>query len=43
MKIGTIGAGDIGAALARKLADDGHEVKPANSRGRTSSATLPAT
>jgi hypothetical protein len=33
MKIGIIGAGDIGATLAKKLNDAGHTVKIANSRG----------
>lgn len=33
MKIGIIGAGNIGATLARKLAASGHGVKLANSRG----------
>ncbi|SES46674.1 hypothetical protein SAMN03159406_04846 [Rhizobium sp. NFR03] len=33
MKIGILGAGTIGATLARKLAAAGHEVKVANSRG----------
>lgn len=33
MKIGIIGAGNIGATLARKLAACGHEVKLANSKG----------
>lgn len=33
MKIGIIGAGDIGGALTRKLSSAGHEVKVANSRG----------
>ena len=33
MKIGIIGAGNIGATLARKLAASGHHVKLANSRG----------
>ena len=33
MKIGIIGAGNIGATLARKLAASGHEVKLANSKG----------
>jgi predicted dinucleotide-binding enzyme len=33
MKIGIIGAGNIGATLARKLAAGGHAVKLANSRG----------
>jgi 8-hydroxy-5-deazaflavin:NADPH oxidoreductase len=32
MKIGIIGAGNIGATLARKLAAGGHEVKLANSK-----------
>jgi predicted dinucleotide-binding enzyme len=32
MKIGIIGAGNIGATLARKLAASGHEVKLANSK-----------
>jgi predicted dinucleotide-binding enzyme len=32
MKIGIIGAGSIGATLARKLAASGHEVKLANSK-----------
>ena len=31
MKIGIIGAGNIGATLARKLAASGHAVKLANS------------
>lgn len=33
MKIGIIGAGNIGATLARKLSAGGHEIKLANSRG----------
>jgi len=33
MKIGIIGAGNIGGALTRRLADLGHEVSVANSRG----------
>ena len=33
MKIGIIGAGNIGATLARKLAAGGHEVRLANSKG----------
>ncbi|HSI50019.1 MAG TPA: NAD(P)-binding domain-containing protein [Ideonella sp.] len=33
MKIGIIGAGNIGATLARKLVDAGHDVKLANSKG----------
>jgi predicted dinucleotide-binding enzyme len=33
MKVGIIGAGNIGASIAQKLAAVGHEVKLANSRG----------
>lgn len=33
MKIGIIGAGNIGGALARRLTELGHEVSVANSRG----------
>jgi 8-hydroxy-5-deazaflavin:NADPH oxidoreductase len=33
MKIGIIGAGNVGATLARKLAASAHEVKLANSKG----------
>jgi phosphoglycerate dehydrogenase-like enzyme len=33
MRIGIIGAGNIGATLVRKLAAGGHEVKLANSKG----------
>ncbi|KQP15372.1 NAD(P)-binding domain-containing protein [Methylobacterium sp. Leaf93] len=33
MKIGILGAGNIGTTLARKLAKSGHEIKVANSRG----------
>jgi hypothetical protein len=33
MRIGIIGAGDIGATLAKKLIDADHTVKIANSRG----------
>ncbi len=33
MKIGIIGAGNIGSALARRFTDLGHEVSVANSRG----------
>ena len=33
MKIGIIGAGNIGARLARKLAAAGHAVKLAGSKG----------
>lgn len=36
MKIGIIGAGNIGATLARKLVAGGHEVKLANSKGSDS-------
>ena len=34
MKIGIIGAGNIGGTLTRRLAALGHEVFVANSRGR---------
>ncbi|VVP23361.1 hypothetical protein PS870_03938 [Pseudomonas fluorescens] len=40
MKIGIIGAGNIGATLARKLAAGGHEVKLANSKGPQSIQNL---
>lgn len=40
MKIGIIGAGNIGAALARKLAASGHEIKLANSKGPQSIQNL---
>ncbi|WP_122568425.1 NADPH-dependent F420 reductase [Pseudomonas kilonensis] len=40
MKIGIIGAGNIGATLARKLAAHGHEVKLANSKGPQSLQNL---
>ena len=33
MKIGIIGAGNIGAALAKRFTDLGHDVVVANSRG----------
>lgn len=33
MKIGIIGAGNIGGTLARRLVELGHEVSAANSRG----------
>ena len=33
MKIGIVGAGNIGATLTRKLAADGHEVRLANTKG----------
>jgi 8-hydroxy-5-deazaflavin:NADPH oxidoreductase len=36
MKIGIIGAGNIGATLASKLATAGHEIKLANSKGADS-------
>ena len=36
MKIGIIGIGAIGGTLARKLAEKGHFVKVANSRGKDS-------
>ena len=34
MKIGVIGVGAIGGTIAEKLANEGHEVKVANSRGK---------
>lgn len=40
MKIGIIGAGNIGAALTRRLATLGHEVQVANSRGPETLADL---
>ncbi|WP_439254026.1 NADPH-dependent F420 reductase [Pseudomonas monteilii] len=40
MKIGIIGAGNIGSTLARKLAACGHEVKLANSKGPESIQAL---
>ena len=40
MKVGIIGAGNIGATLARKLAAGGHEVKLANSKGPQSIQNL---
>src|SRR5688500_4219969 len=40
MKIGIIGAGQIGGALARRLRGAGHEVSIANSRGPASLAAL---
>lgn len=40
MKIGIIGAGNIGATLANKLSVQGHDVKLANSRGPESIAEL---
>ncbi len=40
MKIGIVGAGNIGAALTRRLCALGHEVKVANSRGPETLAGL---
>ncbi|MGH9619248.1 MAG: NAD(P)-binding domain-containing protein, partial [Bryobacteraceae bacterium] len=40
MKIGIIGAGQIGGALTRRLSQLGHQVSVANSRGPTSLAEL---
>lgn len=40
MRIGIIGAGQVGATLARKLAAAGHEVKLANSKGPDSLGDL---
>jgi 8-hydroxy-5-deazaflavin:NADPH oxidoreductase len=40
MKIGIIGAGEIGGTLARRLAALGHQVSVANSRGPESLADL---
>ena len=40
MKIGIIGAGQIGGTLTRRLAQLGHEVFVANSRGPSSLAEL---
>ncbi|MBM7046190.1 NADPH-dependent F420 reductase [Rhizobium lusitanum] len=42
MKIGIIGAGNIGATLARKLSAAGHEIKLANSKGPESIRGLAA-
>lgn len=42
MKIGIIGAGSIGASLARKLSASGHTIKLANSRGEDSLLELAA-
>lgn len=42
MKIGIIGAGNIGASLARKLGAAGHSIKLANSRGPESLAAIAA-
>ena len=40
MRIGTIGAGQIGGMLTRRLTELGHEVWVANSRGPASLADL---
>ena len=42
MKIGIVGAGGLGAALARRLAEIGHDVSLANSRGPASLIALAA-
>jgi len=42
MRIGIIGAGNIGAALTRRFTAAGHEVSVANSRGPESLAALAA-
>jgi len=42
MKIGIIGAGNIGGTLTRRLTALGHEVKVANSRGPETLAGLAA-
>jgi len=42
MKIGIIGAGNIGSALTRRLSELGHEVSVANSRGPETLADLAA-
>lgn len=42
MNIGIIGAGNIGGTLAQKLADKGHHVKLANSKGAESLRDLAA-
>ena len=42
MKIGIIGAGQIGATLARRLTELGHQVSIANSRGPASLADVAA-
>ena len=42
MKIGIIGAGNIGGTLAKRLAKLGHDVSVANSRGPETLATLAA-
>jgi len=40
MKIGIIGAGNIGSVLALRFCENGHEVRIANSRGRASLADV---
>jgi hypothetical protein len=40
MKIGIIGAGNIGSALAKRLRSAGHDVQIANSRGSDTLAAL---
>jgi len=35
MKIGVIGVGAIGGTIAKKLANAGHDLKVANSRGKS--------
>src|SRR5258706_13866707 len=42
MRIGIIGAGAVGGTLARRLAERGHQVSIANSRGPESLAALAA-
>ena len=42
MRIGFIGAGNIGGTLARRLAKLGHQVSIANSRGPESLTALAA-
>ncbi len=42
MKIGIIGAGNIGGTLTRRLSSLGHEVSVANSRGPQTLADLAA-
>jgi len=40
MKIGIIGAGNIGSGLALRFGENGHEVRIANSRGPASLADV---
>jgi 8-hydroxy-5-deazaflavin:NADPH oxidoreductase len=42
LRIGVIGAGNIGGTLTRRLAAPGHEVAVANSRGPETLADLAA-